>query len=102
MSRKTYREMIEEEWEHPKDEQDVENKLYGLELVMMCIDAELEKSFFMANNYRKFGWLPGHKEGKLFRMKENEARNLLQAIKSGLESERRKLKKKLKQNQNDA
>lgn len=102
MSRKTYRQMVEEEWEHPKDEQDIEYKLYGIELVIMCIDAELEKSFFRANNYRKFGWLPGHKEGKSFRLAENEARILLQAVKSGLESERRKLKKKLTQNQDDA
>ena len=90
--------MLMMDWNrNPRDTEEAKRRLYAVERVLGAVDAEIGKIELVQRHNDDFGWTPGGEEGKAFRQRENDTKELLMLIEAGLKREQRKLKNRLKQ-----
>ena len=91
-------EALKDEWDRePRTTEETQTRLYAVERVLGIIDAEIGKIEYVHRHYPEFGWTPGGEEGRDFRRREHDTKELLFLIEAGLKTEQRKLKNRLKQ-----
>lgn len=87
-------EALKMDWDRaPWQDEETQLRLYAVERVLGIVNAEIGKIELVQRHYSDFGWTPGCEEGKDFRKREREAKELLMLIEAGLKREQRKLKK---------